>query len=185
MRFSLLSYRMPELGGPNHGCFAKLPKHPPSVGKGFFKTTYQDDFLKRFEEKRFKPLTTQILSSTKTFSGLRSNYVSVDKKRISSLLVNEKYNPNPERKYNTEIQRTWTCYRDPAIKAIEDSKINNASRRPWQKEIKFMSLPMKNEEEYQKMQYQTYIKCGHKISDITKRRLKEMAEIKKQKEGVA
>ena len=48
-----------------------------------------------------------------------------------------------------------------------------------------MTLPMKNNEEYQKMQYQTYIKCGHKISDITRKRLKEMAEIKKQKEGVA
>ena len=185
MRFSLLSYRMPELGGPNHGCFAKLPKHPPSVGKGFFKTTYQDDFLKRFEEKRFKPLTTQILSSTKTFSGLRSNYASVDKKHISSLLVNEKYNPNPERKYNTEIQRTWTYYRDPAIKAVEENKINNVSRRPWQKDIKFMSLPMKNEEEYQKLQHQNFIHCGHRISDITRKKLIEMAEEKKCKEGVA
>ena len=185
MRFSLLSYRMPELGGPNHGCFAKLPKHPPSVGKGFFKTTYQDDFLKRFEEKRFKPLSTQILSSTKTFSGLRSNYVSVDKKHISSLLVNEKYNPNPERKYNTEIQRTWTYYRDPAIKAVEENKINNVSRRPWQKDIKFMSLPMKNEEEYQKLQHQNFIHCGHRISDITRKKLIEMAEEKKCKEGVA
>ena len=185
MRFSLLSYRMPELGGPNYGCFAKLPKHPPSVGKGFFKTTYQDDFLKRFEDRKFKSITGQILSSTNTFSGMRRNYVSVDKKHITSLLVNEKYNPNKERKYNTEIQRTWTYHRDPAIEAIEDFKIDNASKRPWPKEIKFMSLPMKNNEEYQKMQYQTFIKCGHKISDITRKRLKEMAEIKKQKEGVA
>ena len=185
MRFSLLSYRMPGLGGPNHGCFAKLPKHPPSVGKGFFKTTYQDDFLKRFEDRKFKPISGQMLSATNTFSGMRSDHVSIDKKHISSLLVNEKYNPNPERKYNTEIQRTWTYHRDSAIKAVEELKIDNASRRPWPKEIKFMSLPMKNDEEYQKMQFQTYVKCGHKISDITKRRLKEMAEMKKQKEGGA
>jgi hypothetical protein len=48
-----------------------------------------------------------------------------------------------------------------------------------------MTLPMKNDEEYQNMQYQTYVKCGHKISDITKKKLKEMAEAKKAKEGVA
>ena len=116
---------------------------------------------------------------------MRSDHISIDKKHISSLLVNEKYNPNKERKYNTEIQRTWTYHRDPAIEAIEDFKIDNASKRPWPKEIKFMTLPMKNNEEYQKMQYQTFIKSGHKISDITRKRLKEMAEIKKQKEGVA
>ena len=185
MRFSLLSYKMPELGGPNHGCFAKLPKHPPEVGKGFFKTTYQDDFLKKFEEKKFKPMTGQIFSTTNTFSGLPSNHEPIDKKNISSKLVNEKYNPNPERKYNTEIQRTWTYHRDPAIQAIEDFKIDNASRRPWPNEIKFMTLPMKNNEEYQNMQYQTYVKCGHKISDITRKKLKEMAEAKKAKEGVA
>ena len=185
MRFSLLSYRMPELNGPNHGCFAKLPKHLPEEGKGFFNTTYRDDFLHKFEAQKFKPFTGQIFSSTHTFSGIRSDYLSVDKKHISSLLVNEKYNPNKERKYNTEIQRTWTYHRDPAIKAVEELKIDNASRRPWPKDIKFMSLPMKNNEEYQKMQNQTYVHCGHKISDITKKRLKEMAQAKKQKEGIA
>ena len=185
MRFSLLSYKMPKLEGPNYGCFAKMPKHFPSEGKGFFTTTYRDDFLYRFEKSKFKSITGQILSSTNKYSGIRSNYLSVDKKHISSLLVNEKYNPNKERKYNTEIQRTWTYYRDPAIKAIEELKIDNASRRPWPKEIKFMSLPMINNEEYQKMQYQTFVNCGHKISDITKKRLKEMAEAKKQKDGVS
>ena len=185
MRFSLLSYKMPELGGPNHGCFAKLPKHPPEEGKGFFKTTYQDDFLKRFEEKKFKPSSGQIFSATRTFSGLPSYFEPIDKKHISSKLVNEKYNPNPERKYNTEIQRTWTYHRDPAIKAIEDCKIDNASRRPWPKEIKFMTLPLKNNEEYQNLQYQTFVHCGHRISDITRKKLIEMAEAKKIKEGVA
>ena len=45
-----------------------------------------------------------------------------------------------------------------------------------------MSLPMYNQEEYQKMQYHTYVNCGHKLSDITKKKLKEMAEAKKAKE---
>ena len=40
--------------------------------------------------------------------------------------------------------------------------------------IKFMTLPMKNNEEYQNMQYQTYVKCGHKISDITKKLFKSI-----------
>ena len=185
MRFSLLSYKMPELGGPNHGCFAKLPKHSPDVGKGFFKTTYQDDFIKIFEDKKFKPISGNILSTTDTFGGLHSNHVPIDKKYISSKLANEKYNPNPERKYNTEIQRTWTYHRDPAIQAIEDFKVDNASKRPLPKEVKFMTLPMKTNEDYQNIQYQTYVTCGHRISDITRRRLIEMAEAKKAKEGGA
>ena len=185
MRFSLLSYKMPELGGPKHGCFAKMAKHQPEEGKGFFKTTYQDDFLKNFEDRKFKPATGQIFSTREIFSGLQSDHEPIDKKHISSKLVNEKYNPNSERKYNTEIQRTWTYHRDPAIRAIEDFKIDNASRRPWPQKIEFMTLPMKNKKEYQNMQYQTYVKCGHKISDITRKKLIEMAEAKKAKEGVA
>ena len=41
-----------------------------------------------------------------------------------------------------------------------------------------MSLPMPNKEENQKMQYHIYVNCGHKLSDITKKKLKEMAEKK-------
>ena len=185
MRFSLLSYRMPELGGPNSGCFAKLPKYPPEAFKGLFKTTYQDDFLKKFEDKKFKPVTGEILKSTGTYSGLPSDFEPVDKVHIKTKLINENYNDGPERKYNTEMQRTWTYHKDPAINAVQNLKIDNASRRPWPKEIKFMTLPMKNKEEYQKMQHQTYVHCGHKISDITKKKLKGMAEAKKAKEGVA
>ena len=185
MRFSLLSYKMPELGGPNHGCFAKLPKYPPEAGKGFYKTTYQDDFLKKFEDRKFKPVTGKILSSTETFCGIKSDFEPVDKKHISTKLVNENYNSGPERKYNTEIQRTWTYHKDPAIHAVQNLGIDNASRRPWPQEIKFMTLPMQNKEEYQKMQHQTYVHCGHKISDITRKKLKEMAEAKKVKEGIA
>ena len=47
MRFSLLSYKMPELGGPNHGCFAKLPKHPPEEGKGIY---YYNNGIREMED---------------------------------------------------------------------------------------------------------------------------------------
>ena len=185
MRFSLLSYRMPELGGPDHGCFAKLPKYPPEAGRGFYHTTYQDDFCKKFEDHKFRPVTGRILNSTQTFSGLPSDFVPVDKVHISTKLINESYNKMPERKYNTEMQRTWTYHRDPAIYAVQNLGIDNAKRRPETKEVKFMTLPMKNKEEYQNMQHQAYVHCGHQISDITRKKLKEMAEIKKAKEGVA
>ena len=47
-----------------------------------------------------------------------------------------------------------------------------------------MSLPMYNKEENQKNQYHIYVNCGHKLSDITRRKLKEMAEAKKAKEAL-
>ena len=34
MRFSLMSYEMPEVSGPKYGCFAKIPRHPPEIKKG-------------------------------------------------------------------------------------------------------------------------------------------------------
>ena len=182
MRFSLMSYKMPEIPGPQSGCFAKIPRYPPLITKGLFKSTYQDDYLTRFENSKFKSASGEILKSTGVNSGMYSEYEPINKKHISSLLVNERYNKSTERKYNTEIQRSWTYHRDPAIKAVEDLKIDNATRRPWAQEIKFMSLPMYNKEENQKMQYQIYVNCGHKLSDITKKKLKEMAEAKKAKE---
>ena len=185
MRPSFLSYKRPDLGGADYGCFAKLPRHTPEIGKGYFRTTYQDDYLKKHEDKKFKPFTGQIFSTTGTYCGIPSNYELINKKYISSKLINEKYNPNTERKYNTEIQRTWIYHRDPAIQGIEEFKIDHATRRPIPKEIKFMTLPMKNQEEYQNIQHQNFVQCGHKISDITRKRLIEMAEIKKQKEGVS
>ena len=177
-----MSYKMPEVSGPKSGCFSKVPRHPPMITKGLFKSTYQDDFLSQFEKQKFKSSTGEIFSSTGVNSGMQSEYEPINKKHISSLLVNERYNKSSEAKYNTEVQRSWTYHRDPAIKAVEDLKIDNASRRPWAQEIKFMSLPMYNKEENQKMQYHIYVNCGHKLSDITKKKLKEMAEAKKAKE---
>ena len=182
MRFSLMSYKMPDISGPQNGCFSKIPRHPPFITKGLFKSTYQEDFLLRFEKSKFKSVTGEILKNSGINSGMQSEYEPINKKHISSLLVNERYNKNPECKYNTEVQRSWTYHKDPAIRAIEELKIDNASRRPWPKEIKFMSLPMQNEEENQKRNYHIYINCGHKLSDITKKKLKEMAEAKKAKE---
>ena len=173
---------MPEVSGPKYGCFSNIPRYPPLTTKGQFKSTYQDDFLSGFEKSKFKAASGEILKSTGICSGMYSEYEPINKKHISSLLVNERYNKSTERKYNTEIQRSWTYHRDPAIQAVEDLKIDNASKRPWPEEIKFMSLPMYNKEENQKMQYHIYVNCGHKLSDITKKKLKEMAEAKKAKE---
>jgi hypothetical protein len=33
MRVSLLSYKMPELDGPNHGVFSKVPRHEKTFDK--------------------------------------------------------------------------------------------------------------------------------------------------------
>ena len=164
-----MSYKMPEVTGPKSACFSKIPRHPPIITKGLFKSTYQDYYLSRFEESKFKSASGLIFTSTGVNGGMNSEYEQVNKKNIFSLLVNERYNKGLERKYNTEIQRSWTYQRDPAIIAIEDLKIDNASRRPWGKEIKFMSLPMHNEEENQKNQYHIYVNCGYKLSDITKK----------------
>ena len=179
-----MSYKMPEIGGPKSGCFSKIPRHAPSVGKGLFKSTYQDDFLSKFENSKFKSVSGEILKSNGVFSGMHSEYEPTNKKYIGSLLINERYNKSPECKYNTEVQRSWTYHRDPAVKAVEDLKIDNASRRPCPQEIQFMSLPMYNKEENQKNQYHIYVNCGHKLSDITRRKLKEMAEAKKAKEAL-
>ena len=181
MRFSLMSYKMPEVSGPKHGCFANMPRHPPLIAKGYFKSTYQDDFLSKFDKSRFKSVNGGMLSSIGVNSGMRSEYEPLNKKHISSLLINERYNKGPESKYNTEVQRSWTYHRDPAIRAVEDLKVDNATRRPWVQEIKFMSLRMPNKEENQKIQYHINVNCGHKLSDITKKKLKEMAEAQKAK----
>ena len=177
-----MSYKMPEITGPKSGYFSKIPRHPPEIKKGLFKSTYQDDCLSQFEKSKFKSATGEILRSTGINSGIPSEYESINKKHINSLLANERYNKSHESKYNTEVQRSWTYHRDPAIKAVEDLKIDNATRRPWPQEIKFMSLPMYNKEENQKNQYHIYVNCGHKLSDSTKKKLKEMAKAKKAKE---
>ena len=173
---------MPEVSGPKYGCFAKVPRYSPDNFKENFRSIYQDDYLSRFQHSKFKSITGEILTNTGINSGMRSDFIPLNRKHISSKLINERYNNDNEAKSNTEIQRSWTYHADPAIEAIEKLKINNATTVPMEKEIKFMSLPMHNEEERRKKEYYNYVRCGHKLSDITKRKLKEMAKARKLKE---
>ena len=175
-----MTYEMPPIKGPTHGCFAKIPHYPPEGKKEIFKSTYQDDFLSRFGN--YKATTGRANTFLGVGSGLISNYEQADRKHFNSKLINERYNTENERKYNTEIQRTWLYKRDPGIYAVENLKIDNSVKKPWNEEIKFMSLPMYNDEEYQKMRYKVNYSCGHKLSDITKKKLKEMAEQRKKRE---
>ena len=89
MRFSLMSYQMPEVSGPKNGCFAKVPRHPPMITKGLFKSTYQDDFLSKFEKEKSKFSSPEIFTSTGVNSGMQSNFEPINKKHITSLLINE------------------------------------------------------------------------------------------------
>ena len=58
----------------------------------------------------------------------------------------------------------------------------NLTKTEKEKEVEYMSLPMYNDEERRKMNYYNYVKCGHKLSDITKKKLKEMAKARKDRE---
>ena len=173
---------MPEVSGPKYGCFAKLPKYPPEQFKENFRSIYQDDYLSRFEHSKFKSITGEILTNTGVYGGMKCDYIPLNRKHFSSKLINERYNNSNEAKTNTEIQRSWTYHADPAIEAIEKLKIDNATTVPVDKEIQFMSLPMPNEEEKRKIEFYNNVKCGHKLSDITRRKLKEMAKARKLKE---
>ena len=70
---------------------------------------------------------------------MKSDFMPLNKKHISSKLINERYNNGNEAKNNTEIQRGWTYHSDPAIDAIEKLKIDNASTIPVAQEVKYMS----------------------------------------------
>ncbi len=173
---------MPEVSGPKYGCFAKVPRYKPDTSKFNFRSIYQDSYLSPFQNSKFKSITGEILTNTGIYSGMRSDYLPLNRKFISSKLINERYNNGNEAKSNTEIQRSWTYHADPAIEAVEKFKINDGRNLQKDKEVEFMSLPMHNEEERGKIEYYNYVKCGHKLSDITKRKLKEMAKARKLKE---
>ena len=177
-----MSYKMPEVSGPKYGCFAKVPSYPPDNSKINFRSIYQDSYLTRFQHSKFKSITGEILTNKGIYSGMKSDFVPFNKKHISSKLINERYNNGNESKSNTEIQRSWTYHSDPAIEAVKNININRRSSLPIEKEVPFMSLPMHNEEEKQKIEYYNYVRCGHKLSDITKKKLKEMAKARKDRE---
>ena len=182
MRFSLMSYKMPEVSGPKLGCFSKIPRHSPDKFRGYFQSLYQDSYLSRFQNSKFKSISGEILTNTGVYGGMKSDFTPINKKLFSSKLINERYNNGNEAKTNTEIQRSWTYHSDPAIEAIEKLKIDNASKIHLGEEVKYMSLPMFNDEEKRKRDHLIYVNCGHKLSDITKRKLKEMAKARKLKE---
>ena len=173
---------MPEVSGPRYGCFSKVPRYSPDNSKENFRSIYQDSYLSRFEHSKFKSITGEILTNNGIYSGIKSDFLPLNKKHISSKLINERYNNSNEAKSNTEIQRSWTYHSDPAINAITKLKIDNASTTPVAQEVEFMSLPMFNHEERRKMVYYNNVNCGHKLSDITKRKLKEMAKARKDRE---
>ena len=173
---------MPDVTGPKYGCFSKIPRYSPDNSKVNFRSIYQDSYLSRFQHSKFKLITGEILTNSGVNSGMKSDFLPINKKHISSLLINERYNNGNEPKSNTEIQRSWTYHADPAIEAVQKLKIDNASTIPVPKEIKYMSLPIYNHEERAKMNYYNYVNCGHKLSDITKRKLKEMAKARKIRE---
>ena len=173
---------MPEVSGPRYGCFAKVPRYSPDNSKENFRSIYQDSYLSRFQHSKFKSITGEILTNNGVYSGMKSDFLPLNKKHISSKLINERYNNSNEAKSNTEIQRSWTYHSDPAINAITKLNIDNASNIPIPQEVEFMSLPMFNHEERRKMIYYNNVNCGHKLSDITKRKLKEMAKARKDRE---
>ena len=79
----------------------------------------------------------------------------------------------PKLKYNTEYNRTWYPYRDTAIKAIEDLKIDNRFKWP----APFISTPLSlftnSEENYEKMRSKTFYGCVRKMYDEVKRKLEK------------
>ena len=122
---------------------------------------------------RFKPQTTKMFDALKIYCGLNSNYESIDQIKISTKLISEKYNKLPKLKYNTEYKRTWYPYRDTAIKAIEDLKIDNRFKWP----APFISTPLSlftnSEENYEKMRSKTFYGCVRKMYDEVKRKLEK------------
>ena len=168
MRVSILSYKMPELYGTKYGCFAKLPRHPPEEGRRYFATTYYDSFSKRFDQMKFKPKSNRMFALENKFSGTESKFEPVERIKITTKLISEKFNEKSDPKYNTEIQRTWINYRDPGIRAVTDLHFDNTKTIPLPKVDNDLSLPMFNDKEYDRVRAKSVYGCPKKFSDVTK-----------------
>lgn len=168
MRVSVLSYKMPELTGTKYGCFSKLPRHSPDEGRRYFETTYYASFNKRWDQMRFHPKTTKMLINDGKYSGTMSNWEPTDRIKITTQLISEKYNKGEEPKYNTECQRTWIYHRDPAVRAVEDLKIDNTRVTPLPKIDNELSLTMYNNREYERVRSKSFYGCPKKFTDVTK-----------------
>lgn len=92
---------------------------------------YQEKYLKKFSD--FNPLDTKTISTGRLFAGNETGFKKIDKMKITSKLLGERYDSNifnynldsAELKKNTAIQRTWIGYKDASIKTIEELNIDN------------------------------------------------------------
>ena len=168
MRVSVLSYKMPELHGTKYGCFAKLPRHPLEEGRRYFDTTYHDSYSKRFEQMNFHHVSNKYFALQNKFSGNDSKFEPIERIRITTKLISEKFKENCDPKYNTEIQRTWINYRDPGVRAVNDLHIDNTKIVPLPIIDNELSLSMYNDKEYNRMKSKSVMGCPRHFSDITK-----------------
>ena len=170
MRVSMLSYKMPELNGPNYGCFSKLPRHPPSEGQRYFQTTYRDSYSQRFNEHKYTPKPNSAFQVEHKFCGSASNWQPADRLKITTQLISEKYNNYSEPKYNTEVQRTWINHRDPAVRAVTDLGIDNTkiNHSLLPRKDNGLSLTMQSDKLYNDLKAKTFYGCPKKFTDVTK-----------------
>ena len=59
-----------------------------------------------------------------------------------SYLINNLNKVGSDPKFNTSIQRSWNYIKDPGIKAIEESGINNTVKIPIPQQDNYLSLPL-------------------------------------------
>jgi hypothetical protein len=98
MRVSLLSYKMPEVGGTQHGVFSKIPRHDLYEYKRYFDTSYNNSYVNYFENKNENrnknascELTIHSAKNSNKFAGLNSDFLKSDRIKITTKLISEKY----------------------------------------------------------------------------------------------
>ena len=82
MRVSILSYKMPPLGGTQYGCFSKIPSLSPNEKKNYFETTYRQSYCDKFKREGYRPRTSNMFNNRGVWSGLISNYEPNDRIKI-------------------------------------------------------------------------------------------------------
>ena len=117
---------------------------------------------------KFKPKSNKMFGLENKFSGTESKFEPIDKIKITTKLISEKFNEKGDPKYNTEIQRTWINHRDPGIRAVNDLGIDNTKCFPFPKIDNELSLTMYNDKEYNRVRAKSVFGCPRKFSDITK-----------------
>ncbi len=89
MKVSLLSYKYPIVDGPKTGVFSKIPIQDRTVNERCLKTTYMDDYLKKFEE--FNPKLTSQISNEGIPSGQDMSKIKPETIKITTCLISEKF----------------------------------------------------------------------------------------------